>query len=132
MNIAERRWNYGLYRGTYFSVHPVRTDSEIHERYGDRLFRRCGSASGTARIKNAEEAVYLPAIYHLENVQVESEAATKVEQIASYEGMFSGIYEEGESIEFRGSLEKVSDNRSFHRVVVGGAGSRGGYIKQKE
>ncbi|MFQ6053656.1 MAG: hypothetical protein ACE5OO_05460, partial [Candidatus Bathyarchaeia archaeon] len=31
MIIAERRWNYGVYRGTYFSVHPVRTDGEIRE-----------------------------------------------------------------------------------------------------
>jgi predicted nucleotidyltransferase len=28
-NIAEKRWNYGYFEGTYFSVHPTRTETGI-------------------------------------------------------------------------------------------------------
>jgi predicted nucleotidyltransferase len=129
MDIAKRRWNYGLYRGTYFSVHPVRTDGEISERYGDRIYRQRGVATGTAEITNSDESIYLPTIYHVENAEMEAEAHVKVEQVISYEGLFCDIFEEGERIEFRGILEEVSDDGGHWRVVVGGAGSGGGYIK---
>ena len=129
MDIAERRWNYGLYRGAYFSVHPVRTDGEITERYGDRIYRQRGVAAGTAEIKDSRESIYLPAIYRVENAEVEAAARGEVEQVVSYEGLFCDIFEEGERIEFRGVLEEVSGDGGHCRVVVGAAGSGGGYIK---
>lgn len=129
MDIAKRRWNYGLYRDTYFSVHPIRTDGEISERYGDRIYRQHGVATGTAKITDSDESIYLPAIYHVENVEMEAETHVKVEQVVSYEGLYCDIFEEGERIEFRGILEEVSDEGGHWRVVIGGAGSEGGYIK---
>lgn len=129
MGISERRWNYGIYRGTYFSVHPVRTDGEIKERYGDRVYRRRGVTAGTAEITDSRESIYLPALYHVDNVEMEAAAQAEVERIVSYEGLFCGIFEEGEQVEFRGTLEEVSADGDHYRVVIGGAGSKGGYIK---
>ncbi len=127
MGFAERRWNYGVYRDTYFSVHPVRTDGEITEGYGDRVYRQRGVVAGTAEVTDSRESIYLPAIYQVDNV--EAEAPGEVEQIVSYEGLFCDIFEEGDRVEFRGILEQVSGDRDYYRVVVGAAGSSTGYIK---
>jgi len=129
MGIAERRWNYGVHWGGYFSIHPIRTDDEITERYGDRIYRRRGVATGIAEITDSRESIYLPAIYHVDNVKKEAMIQEEVEQVISYEGLFCDIFEEGEQIEFKGTLEEVSANRDYYRVVIGSAGSRGGYIK---
>jgi len=127
MDIAGRRWNYGVFEGIYFSVHPVRTDGEMTERYGDVVYRQRGVAAGTAVVADSGESIYLPAIYRVEDV--ETEAAVQVDQVVSYEGLFCGIFEEGELVEFRGTLEEMSSDGGRYRVVIGGACSRGGYIK---
>jgi len=129
MGIAERRWNYGVYRGGYFSIHPVRTDGEITERYGERIYLQRGSTTGTAEITDSRESIYLPAIYIVNNVEMEAEVETEVGQIISYEGLYCDIFDEGEQIKFEGILEEVSSDRDHYRVVIGGAGSRGGSLK---
>lgn len=131
MGIAERRWNYGIYRGTYFSVHPVRVDGEITERYGDRVYRQRGVAVGTAEITDSSESIYLPAIYRIDEVEMGVGVKAEVEEIVSYEGLFCDIFEDGDRVEFRGTLEQVSADGGHYRVVIGGAGSRQGYIKRR-
>ncbi len=130
MGFAERRWNYGVFRDTYFSVHPVRTDDEITEEYGDNTYRRIGEVSGRARVADSSESIYLPAIYRVEDVVSDEAEATDVTEIVSYEGIFCDMFEEGETLEFGGALESVEGKRSHLRVVVGGAGSHPSYIKR--
>ena len=128
MEFAERRWNYGEYMGTYFSVHPVRTDSEIAEEYGESTYASIGSVKGSAMVADASEAIYLPVIYRLEDVETDS--GHDVVEVASYEGLYADMFYAGERIEFSGVLERVEGKRSIHRVVVGGAGSEPSYIKR--
>ena len=126
MGLAERRWNYGIYRGTYFSVRPVRTDGEITEEYGDRGYRQRGVVTGTAEIADADESIYLPAIYRVDDVE---ESLAEIERVVSYEGLFCDAFEEGDRVEFSGILEQVSGDGDSYRVLVGGAGSQPGYIR---
>jgi predicted nucleotidyltransferase len=128
MDFAERRWNYGVFRDTYFSLHPVRTDDEITEEYGENIYRRIGEVTGRARVADSSESIYLPAIYRVEDVV--SDKAAGATEIVSYEGLFCDMFEEGETVVFGGSLERVEGKRSHLRVVVGGAGSRPSYIKR--
>ena len=128
MEFAERRWNYGEYLDTYFSVHPVRTDSEIAEEYGESTYASIGSVKGSAMVADASEAIYLPAIYMLEDVETDS--GHDVAEVASYEGLYADMFYAGERIEFSGILERVEGKRNIHRVVVGGAGSEPSYIKR--
>jgi predicted nucleotidyltransferase len=128
MEFAERRWNYGEYMDTYFSVHPVRTDSEIAEKYGESTYASIGSMKGCATVADASEAIYLPAIYKLEDVETDS--GHEVAEVASYEGLYADMFYVGERIEFKGILERVEGKRNIHRVVVGGAGSEPSYIKR--
>jgi len=129
MEFAERRWNYGVYMGTYFSVHPVRTDSEVAEAYGDNRYIPLGGVRGSATVADASEGIYLPAVYGLEDVETDS--GREVAEVASYEGLYADMFYEGERIEFGGVLERVEGKRGVHRVVVGGAGSEPSYIKRR-
>ncbi len=127
IEFAERRWNYGDYMGTYFSIHPVRTDIEITEKYGDNKYFSLGEVKGKATVSDVSESIYLPAIYRLESVELDTEL--EVNEVASYEGLYADMFYEGEIIEFRGTLERVEGKNSRNRVVIGGAGSISSYIK---
>jgi len=128
--IALRRWNQGFYMDTYFSIHPVRNDEEITEQYGSRIYRRIGQVEGEATIVDASEGIYTPAIYRVEDTSIRGGIDEEVEEIASYEGLFSGIFQEDERIRFRGILERVeAEDETYHRVVIGAGGSDGGYMK---
>jgi predicted nucleotidyltransferase len=128
MEFADRRWNYGEFIGTYFSIHPVRTDEEIREEYSDNTYTSMGDVTGSTIVADASEAIYLPAIYGLEDVETDS--GQVVTEIASYEGLYADMFYPGERIEFSGILERVEGKRNIHRVVVGGAGSEPSYIKR--
>ncbi len=126
--VASTRWNYGFYRGTYFSIHPTRADDEITESYGDYTYSQLGEVEGTAVVADASESIYLPAIYRVTDSELENRR-TKISEIVSYEGTYSELYAEGDRVEFRGILERYEGKESGHRVVLGGAGSAGGYVK---
>jgi predicted nucleotidyltransferase len=131
MTFAERRWNYGVYDGTYFSAHPVRTDAEITEEYGDLRYVQAGLVEGRAVIEDSSESIYLPAIYKVSEVEMKGSEGG-VSEIVSYEGLYCDMFKSGDVVEFRGVLECVTGRRSFDRVVVGSAGSLPSYIKDVE
>jgi len=126
--ISTRRWNYGYFKGTYFSVHPTRTDEEITEAYGDSTYQKVGEVHGTATMVNNSESMFLPAIYQIDEVELDSETVD-VTQLVSFEGLYGSLFENGEKIEFNGILEKVTGKKDYHRVIIGGAGSRKNYVK---
>jgi predicted nucleotidyltransferase len=130
MEFAERRWNYGIYSDTYFSLHPVRTDGEIREEYGDNTYRQIGSVTGRATVSDSSESIFLPAIYAVDNIKTDGNEDAEITEIVSYEGLFCDMFDEGERVEFSGALERVTGRRNYYRVVVGGAGSQPSYIKR--
>ncbi len=130
MDFAERRWNYGVFRDTYFSIHPVRTDDEIIESYGDFFYRQLGTVSGKAEISDTSESIYLPAVYCVVEPELEGVGGVEVKEIVSYEGLFCDMFEPGEKVWFSGVLEQVTGKENRYQVVVGGAGSAPSYIKR--
>jgi len=126
--VASTRWNYGFYRDTYFSIHPTRTDDEITESYGDYVYHQLGEAEGTAVVVDASESIYLPAVYRVADSKLRNRDAT-ISEIVSYEGVYGDLFKEGEKVEFNGILERYEGKEEGHRVVLGGAGSTGGYMK---
>jgi predicted nucleotidyltransferase len=127
MEFAERRWNYGIYSDTYFSIHSIRSDDEINETYGDNIYTQQGETDGVAVITDNEESIYLPAIYRVEQLTSDE---TEIRQIVSYESLFSDMFDPGDRVEYRGILEKVTGKENYFRVVVGGAGSAPSYLKR--
>ncbi len=128
--LAERRWNYGFFGDRYFSVHPTRKDDEIRENYGDRVYRERGIARIRAIVSDANEALFMPALYRVEEVKViEGEAeAQHVREVVSFEGLYRDVVDAGEEIEAKGKLESVNDR--YYRLVIGTTMLRGEeYVK---
>ena len=120
--IAEKRWNYGYFEGTYFSVHPTKTDEEITENYGDNTYHRIKVVEGTATVTDNRDSIYLPAIYGVEG-------AGEIAEIVSFEGLYGNLFEAGDNVMFKGVLEEIRGKNPRRRVLVGGAGSPDSYIK---
>ncbi len=123
--LVTRRWNFVYYCGRrYLSLHPVRSDHEIRERYGDHYYRDAGFCRLRAVVTNAGEAIYLPALYDVENVHILEGPAVEISQICSYEGLFGQVADPGQEVEAQGKLEQI-DGGPGHRLVIGSS-SRGG------
>ena len=114
--LAARKWNYGFYENTYFSVHPTRTDAEIKESYGDVLYEGMGAATIRAEICDSSESMFLPACYKIDLHEVNEGKNVPIDEIVSYEGIYCDAFLEGEKIEARGRLERVDGT---YRLVLG-------------
>ncbi len=114
-----RRWNYGVFRGRFFGIHPTRSDAEITAQYGDHVYRGQGRAHIRATLTAADEALFQPAIYHVGAVHVleGDEAAEGVQKIVAYEGRYRDVAEVGQTVEAVGQLETVDGEP--RRLVVG-------------
>ncbi|MGH7472549.1 MAG: hypothetical protein ACREJW_01280 [Candidatus Methylomirabilales bacterium] len=125
--LETRRWNYFLFRGRYVSVHPTREDGEILEGYGDRRYEGRGAATVEATVVEASEALFLPAIYRLDDVRVIEGAASDVETLVSFEGLYCDVADPGDRILARGQVETTSGVAA--RLVVGAASlPDGGFV----
>jgi predicted nucleotidyltransferase len=121
--ILQRKWGKGVFQGSEFSVHPIRDDSEIHESYGDRIFRPVGLVTVEVEVTDSSESLFLPAIYKIcVRRDVSQPLAADVSELVSFEGLYCDSAYDGERVLVRGMLEKVVDTRSgadSARIVVG-------------
>jgi predicted nucleotidyltransferase len=126
--IYDRRWNYGRFNNRRFSLHPVRSDAEITEKYGDRIFLPHILIEGKAEITDVSESLFLPSKYKVHRFRTSrGKNLGMVEEVVSYDGLFAGLYDCGEHISVRGKLEEVTDRdggRCF-RILVGSPEAKG-------
>jgi hypothetical protein len=132
--IYRRTWNRGIFRGTFFSVHPVRADWEVKETYGDKRLTSEGIVEAEATILDASESLFLPALYRVGEVKVSAGLkADGITELVSFEGLYSGIFRKGERVKVRGLLEKVEsllNGKIYRRILVGSRAAGGGdYVK---
>ena len=118
--LISRRWNFVHYGTEQYtiSLHPTRADSEIDEVYGDHIYRDAGDAYVHATIADAQDAIFLPASYRVEEVEILEGPQVNVVEICAYEGLFGQIGEAGERVAARGKLERI-DQGPEHRLVIG-------------
>jgi predicted nucleotidyltransferase len=118
--LVSRRWNFVYFgQGAHVvSLHPTRTDDEILEVYGEHMYRDAGTARIQATITNADDAIFLPAIYMVDRVHFLEGQAVELTEICTYEGLFGQIGEAGQRVEARGKLERI-DGGPNHRLVIG-------------
>jgi len=129
------KWNRALFKGRQFSIHPVKTESEVDERWEDKIVKPVGLVKIRAVVVDSSESLFMPAVYEVDEVRV-IEGATppgRVLYVVSYEGLYMDVAEEGDVIEVYGKLEHVEDLRrglDYYQVTVGTieAGGRD-YIK---
>ena len=116
-DLDARRWHYRLFRGRYVSLHPTRADAEIRESYGDRRYTPIGRAVAEARVVDAGEALFLPAVYRVDDVRWLEGGSGPLDEVVSFEGLYCGAAESGERIRVVGHLE--AEQRGGRRLVVG-------------
>ena len=116
-DLEARRWHYRLFRGRYVSLHPTRADHEIREAYGDRRYVPLGRAVVEARVTDAAEAMFLPAVYRVGDVRWREGGPGSLEEIVAFEGLYSSAAEAGERILVTGHLE--AESAGERRLVVG-------------
>jgi len=134
LKIYERKWNIGLFENIRFSVHPVRLEDELVEKYGDKTYYPVGTVTVRAFVCENTDCMFLPAVYRVRDVKVvEGPSVADIEEVVSYESLYDNLAEVGEYIKVRGKLERVIDtetSREYHRVLVGSPEGRGmEYIK---
>lgn len=134
IRIYQRKWNIGVFEGTRFSVHPVKLEEELTEKYADKAYEPVGSVVMGAVVEENADSMFLPSVYRVENVKViKGPQVTDVKEVVSYEGLYSDIAEIGETILVKGKLEEVHDTKTkqkYHRVLVGSPEGKGKeYIK---
>ena len=116
-NLEARRWHYRLFRGRYVSLHPTRADGEIREAYGDRRYTPVGRAVVEARVTDAGEAGFLPALYRVADVRWHEGGPGPLEEVVAFEGLYCSAAEEGDRILVTGHLE--AERAGGRRLVVG-------------
>ena len=132
--LFKRRWNRGMFKDTFFSVHPVRVEREVEEKYGDKTLIPIGIVDAEARVVDSSNALFMPARYVVKDVQITFGPNVEgIEEVVTYEGLYGDLVYEGESLICRGKLEKVDDkrrNRTYHRILIGSQEAAGkDYIK---
>jgi predicted nucleotidyltransferase len=131
--IYERKWNIGVFDGTLFSVHPVKLEKELTEKYGSKTYHPAGIVTFRAIVVDSRDGIFLPAVYKVKEAEIEGRAEADIEEVVSYEGLYDSLAEKDETIDVRGKLEHVVDHRTgkeYDRVVVGSPEGEGReYIK---
>ncbi len=134
LRIYERKWNIGFFRGTPFSIHPVKLEHEVKERYGDRNYEPMGSVTVRAVVQENVDCLFLPAVYGVRDTEiVKGLKVEDVREVVSYEGLYDNLARPGEPILVKGKLERVTEAKTgqeYYRVLVGSPEGRGTeYIK---
>lgn len=123
-----RRWNYLRFGERMFSVHATRSDEEITETYGERLYRDVGTARIRARVVDVSEALFSPAIYGLDDVVVLEGDVRPIRSLISYDRIFADAVDLGAEIEAHGKVERVGEGE--YRLVLGTTGiPDGGHLR---
>lgn len=120
-----------LYKGRYldkiFMYNAVRTPEEIDSTYGTHRYSPIKHVKFYCIIRDDSEAMFRPAIYHVENYQPTSPASTISEnnvpkRVVSMIGCYRNVAKQGSEIKVSGMLERVENTEThkvFHQVVVG-------------
>jgi hypothetical protein len=124
-----RTWNKAVFRNVIFSIHPIKAEEEVTERFGEELYKPHGLIKARARIVDPSDSCFLPAIYIVSDVRSEGiSQLNAVERVVSYEGLYGDIARSGDEIMVKGKLEEVfgvSHRLKYRRILVGSPEARG-------
>ncbi|ADZ08541.1 DNA polymerase beta domain protein region [Methanobacterium lacus] len=127
-----RKHNRGLIDGTLFDILQTRDWDEISGTFGKTRYSPMGTIEIECTVSDAIAAYDNPAVYKVEDVTVLNGLEVPISEVASYTHTYSGQAVEGERVVARGKLEKVMNETTSYRLIVGTTReSVGEYIKLK-
>jgi predicted nucleotidyltransferase len=110
-DLLSRKWNIGLFGETVFSIHSVKTEDEVRERYGEERYTPLGVVDATTRVRNSNDSIFMPAIYEVEPKTLGTRPSYVIDRVVSFEGLYSDVVRQGEEMLCRGKLERVESSR---------------------
>ncbi|MEN2974534.1 MAG: hypothetical protein ABDH32_03015 [Candidatus Caldarchaeales archaeon] len=120
--LAARVRHKGYYRGVGFSVHGVRGEDEIGEKYGDMVYRMVGVSKARLEVVDSIDSGFTPSIYSVRGyAEIGGEPCT-IERLTCYDLSFTALFHPGDRLEAYGKIEIVEDrnnNRRFYNVLIG-------------
>jgi predicted nucleotidyltransferase len=129
LKLYEQKWNLGFFEDRWVSIHPVKLESEVTEEYGEKTYIPYGQVTIEAVVSGNLDSLFLPATYQIEDVKfLHGQQLGDVAEVVSYEGLYDSLAENGETIQAKGKLEKVTEkgtSRHRYRVLVGSAEGKG-------
>lgn len=127
--LYSRKWNLGFFEDRWVSIHPVKTEKEVTEKYGANIYRPHGQVTFEAIVYDNVDSLFLPAVYRIKDVKfLDVDPLVNVSEVITYEGLYSSLAENGEKIQVKGKLEEVTEkqtNKQHFRVVVGSPEGKG-------
>ena len=137
LKLYERKWNIGFFEDKYVSIHPVKIESDVTEKYEEKNYIPYGQVKLRAVVDDNIDSLFLPATYLVKDVEfLSGQQLGDVTEIVTYESLYDSLAENGDKIEVKGKLEKIfgkRNNRQHFRVVVGSVEGKGlEYIKLVE
>lgn len=121
--LVGRRWNYGFWRGREFGIKPVRAVAAVTDLFPTVPYQHGDLVCLRARITDASEGIYLPAVYRLTDAEPMDGDASGIDSVASFEWLYAGAFDAGQCVEIRGRREEIGPGQV--RVAVGTALYRG-------
>lgn len=129
LTLYERKWNLGLFEGTWVSIHPIKLEKEVTKKYGQQTYKPCGQVIIRAVVNDNMESHFLPAVYQIKDVNIlDGPHHDPITEVVSFETLYDSLAENGETIQVKGKLEKVTEkqsSRQHYRVLVGSAEGKG-------
>lgn len=137
LRLYERKWNLGFFEDRWVSIHPVKVETEVTEKYGEKTYTPRGQVTIEAIVSDNVDSLFLPATYQIEEEKfLDSRPSVNVAEVVTYEGLYAGAAENGEKIRVKGKLERIKEkgnSRERYRVLVGSPEGKGTeYIKLVE
>ncbi len=127
--LCARKRDRGVFKGRQFSIHPVKTEEEVEERYGQKRYEPAGLITIMGTVESCEDAIFMPSRYLIKDARTpEGKEKPEIREVVSYEGLYSGIAEDGDEIIAKGKLELVRDLEEgsvSYRLLIGSFEARG-------
>ncbi len=67
--LLEKAINRGLFKGRQFSIHPVKREEEVEEKYGQTIYEPMGILTIVGRVENCDESIFMPSRYLVSEVR---------------------------------------------------------------
>ncbi|MCX8200566.1 MAG: hypothetical protein N3H84_00460 [Candidatus Caldarchaeum sp.] len=115
--LARRCHTRGIFRGTPYSLHAVKTIPETAKEYGSVVSRPAGTRKTILKITDTSESIFTPAVYDVEDINDHV-----VEKLVCYDTTFAALFQQGDTVEAYGKLEKVEDRveqRTYYSLLIG-------------
>jgi predicted nucleotidyltransferase len=121
--VEQRKAFQGMFEEVDYFVRFVKDWSQISEQYGDVCYKNSGYAKITGRVADADEALFTPCTYQIENVTVvEGAKLEPINEIASFRGRFCKQAKKGETVTTQGKVEHVTNKKTgeeHYRIILG-------------